>query len=551
MKRFVAFLLAALLLTGCGATSAEQTLSTEEAEELFEQAIAQAGAVELQPVTVSTVDEFLNAICTGAEITLAPGNYDLATAGNYGQDTESPWYFWDTLGDKAQLVLTGVKNLTIHGSGMDVTQILTSPRYANVLKLQDCENVLLEGFTAGHTDGGECTGGVVMLENCRDIHMLDLGLFGCGTIGVRAESCRDILLGNSEIYECSYSGAYFSDTEGLSIRKCNFHDLGTKGEGTQAGQVFYLYNCKTVSITDCTVENNRVFELVTVSPGAGVELRNTDFFGNRVANVAFGGLPSGLILDGCTFRDNDMHRWMEVPANILDGNGQIWTEESLNSWYAAEETTVPAGARTEVQVDNVDDFLAAIAPDTEIVLADGGYNLCMASDYAGEGGEYYHWQEEFDGYELVITAGNLVIRSESGDVTQCRLVTEPRYADVLTFYDCDNVAVQGITVGHTVEPGYCTGGVLFFDCCTRVLVENCGLYGCGILGVQAVLCNDVTVKHCDIYECSYGGIRMTDVIGVTLETNQFRDLGGSKLGFTNCQQVTLDGQTISGNGYMD
>lgn len=239
------------------------------------------------------------------------------------------------------------------------------------------------------------------------------------------------------------------------------------------------------------------------------------------------------------------------PANILDGNGQIWTEETLNSWYAAEAPERPAGERTQVQVNTVDDFLAAIAPDTEIILADGTYNLSMASDYAGEGTEYYHWQEKFDGSELVITAGNLVIRSESGDVTKCTISTEPRYADVLSFYGCDNAALQGITVGHTIEPGYCTGGVLFFDCCTGVQVENCGLYGCGILGIQAVLCNDVTVKHCVIYECSYGGIRMVDVIGVTLETNQFRDLGGSKLGFTNCQQVTVDGKTVSGNGFME
>lgn len=551
MKRWIAFLLAALLLTGCGATPEEPTLSSEELEEMDANAIAQIMAEEILPVTVSTVDEFLNAICTNAEITLMPGEYDLATAGNYAQETGSPWYFWDTIGDKAQLVLTGVKNLTIHGSGKDVTKILTSPRYANVLKLQDCENVLLEGFTAGHTEGGECTGGVVALENCRQIHMWDLGLFGCGTIGVRGDSCRDILLESSELYECSYSGAYFQDTEGVFIRNCHFQDLGTKGEGTQAAQVFYLYDCKSVSITDCAVENNRVYELVTASPGAGIELRNTTFSGNRVENVVFGGLPSGLILDGCTFRDNDMRRWMEIPANILDGNGKIWTEESLNNWYIVEETTVPAGERKTVSVDNIDDFLAAIAPDTEIILADGSYNLCMAANYAGAGTEYYHWQEEFDGYELVITASNLVIRSESGDVTQCILTTEPRYADVLSFYGCDNVAVQGITVGHTIEPGYCTGGVLFFDCCTGALVENCGLYGCGILGVQAVLCNDVTVKHCDIYECSYGGIQMTDVIGVTLENNQFRDLGGSKLSFTNCQKVTLDGQTISGNGYID
>lgn len=549
MKRLIAFLLATLLLTGCGATTpTEPTLSEAELEEMNANAIAQIVAEYIEPVTVSTVDEFLGAICTGAEITLMPGDYDLATATNYGQESESPWYYWDTVGDKAQLVLTGVKNLTIHGSGKDVTKILTPPRYANVLKLQGCENVLLEGFTAGHTEGGECTGGVVALDGCQGIHMWDLGLFGCGVTGIQAVDCLDIQVENSEIYECSYNAVEARNTEGLTIRSCYIHDLGNYGS---AAQVFYLYNCKNTDISGCNVENNRVLELIMAQPGAGIALRSTTFTNNRIEKEVFAGLPSGLILDGCTFQDNDMRRWMEIPANILDGNGQIWTEEALNSWYSEKDLTHPAGERTEVQVDTVDAFLAAIAPDTEIVLADGVYNLSTAKDYAGEGTEYYHWQEEFDGFELVITASNLVIRSESGDVTKCTISTAPRYADVLNFYSCDNVALQGITVGHTIEPGYCTGGVLFFDCCTGVLVENCGLYGCGILGIQAVLCNDITVKHCDIYECSYGGIYMTDVIGVTLENNQFRDLGGSKLGFTNCQQITMDGQTISGDGYID
>lgn len=549
MKRWIVFFLTALLLTGCGATApTEPTLSAEELEEMNANAIAQIVAEDIKPVTVNTVDEFLGAICTGAEITLMPGDYDLTTASNYGQDTGNPWYYWDTLGEKAQLVLTGVKNLTIHGSGKDVTQILTSPRYANVLKLQGCENVLLEGFTAGHTDGGECFGGVVALDGCEDIHMTDLGLFGCGVTGVQAVDCLDILVENSEIYDCSYNAVEARNTEGLTVRSCHIHDLGNYGS---AGQVFYLYNCKNTAIFGCNVENNRVMELVMAQPGAGIELRNTAFTSNRIEKEVFAGLPSGLILDGCTFRDNDMRRWMEVPVNILDGNGQIWTEETLNDWYAAEAPELPAGERTQVQVNTVDAFLAAIAPDTEIILADGTYNLSKSSDYAGEGTDYYHWQEEFDGSELVITASNLVIRSESGDVTKCTISTEPRYADVLNFYGCDNVALQGITVGHTIEPGYCTGGVLFFDCCTGVQVGNCGLYGCGILGIQAVLCNDITVKHCDIYECSYGGIRMVDVIGVTLENNQFRDLGGSKLGFTNCQQVTMDGQPISGDGNID
>ena len=43
-----------------------------------------------------------------------------------------------------------------------------------------------------------------------------------------------------------------------------------------------------------------------------------------------------------------------------------------------------------VRVSTVDEFLAAIAPNTEIVLAPGEYNLTQAKGYGRTGGKYYH-----------------------------------------------------------------------------------------------------------------------------------------------------------------
>ena len=43
------------------------------------------------------------------------------------------------------------------------------------------------------------------------------------------------------------------------------------------------------------------------------------------------------------------------------------------------------------------------------------------------------------------------------------LSATPRYAQVLSFDRCSNIAVENLTAGHTKEPGYCVGGVLLFQ----------------------------------------------------------------------------------------
>ena len=70
---------------------------------------------------------------------------------------------------------------------------------------------------------------------------------------------------------------------------------------------------------------------------------------------------------------------------------------------SAEETAV-----NTVEVSTVDEFLAAIAPDTEIILAPGEYNLTQATGYGRIGGKYYHWESTYDGCELVITDLSLI-----------------------------------------------------------------------------------------------------------------------------------------------
>ena len=559
MKRLVLCLVALLLLAGCAAkdTTVATVMPTPPAQDTEptapfpgEQPAVFGETVVTDCVVVDSVDGFLEAIASGATIVLEPGCYDLTTASNYGRDTGSLDYYWARKGNDYELTLT-TYDLTILGGGRETVELVTRPRYVNVLALDGCCNVRLEGFRAGHTEGAECAGGVIYAKDCGEVCLKDMGLYGCGTIGLWADGCTDLTLEDSEIYDCSYTGVRASVTEGLDIKNCTFHGIGNSQE--VFGEVFYLERCKDVSITGCNVYDNDVSCLVAAHPGAGIELRDTTFARNRVESAVFAPQGSGLVMDGCTFTDNSVHRWFEERSmTILDGVGKTWTEDLLRAWYAPPSDETTEGNRTQVEVSTVDELIAAIAPGTEIVLADGEYDLSTAKGYGKDSTDYWFWSEEFDGPALVITGvDDLVIRSESGDVTKCTISAVPRYANVLSFRSCTGVTLQGLTAGHTVEPGYCTGGVLDFYGCHGVMVNNCGLYGCGILGIQASTCRDITVKHCDIYECSYGGVAMSDVNGVNIENCLFRDLGGNAMSFYNCANVEADGQSVSGNAMIE
>ena len=533
MKRIcLLMMLLALLLTGC-AEPEPATVAT-----------ISPGPVT---VTVNTVDEFLAAIGPDTEIILKAGYYDLSTASDYGMKTDNPYYYWSDIGDGFQLTIQNVDMLTIRGDGKEATKLVHTPRYANVMVFQNCTNMTLEGFTAGHTDGGECAGGVIHLKGCEQALLNNLGLYGCGTTGVRVDSCKNVAVHYSEIYDCSSNAVQADNTDGLLVENCDIHNLGK--DDFAAGQVFWLGQCTDVNIVQCTVSDNRVLQIIHCQPAAGIELRRCIITRNRVQSSVFSIVGSGLVMDGCTFVDNHIRNWFDSEEKtVLDGIGKTWTEDMLEVWYNPPVETMPAGERTEVVVSTVDELIAAIGSDTEIILKDGTYDLSTAKDYGTGWSDVHYWSEEFDGPALTIYGvDNLVIRSESGDVKKCTISAVPRYADVLKFKSCTNVTVSGFTAGHTVEPGYCTGGVLYYEDCDNVLVSRCGLYGCGILGVRAELCSAIAVTGCEIYECSYGGIQMGNTSGIKIENCSFRDLGGDALYFYECRDVIVDGQQVSGN----
>lgn len=168
-----------------------------------------------------------------------------------------------------------------------------------------------------------------------------------------------------------------------------------------------------------------------------------------------------------------------------------------------------------VTVDNPVDLMQNIGNNKKIILKPGTYNISDVSS-----SQINNSAVTLDYDEYVISASNLALEAESGDVLIC--IGDP-YSPVLNFEYCSNIKLSGLTVGHDVEPGYCSGSVLKFDGVSTVDIGDCHLYGCGTYGVEAYSTYDMNVHDTEIYECTYGLVDLDSVGSVYFKNCVMRD----------------------------
>lgn len=536
-----------LLLVGCGipARSAAQTMAE---------------------VTVHNVDELIAAIAPGAVIRLEEGVYDLNRAESYGKRSGNPYVKWKGIFENGyELTIHDLDGLTLLGSGKGTTEFLSRCEATNVLVFEDCTNLHLIGFTAGHSvQVGGCSAGVIYVERCENVTMQQLGLYGCGSVGIDARQTDRLSIHQVDIYECSNTGLSFYNCRYTTVDGCRVYNNGKFLDGWNQGYAAVsVGSCEDLTISDTQFDGNTLCYFLSAFGSQKIRIQDCDVTNNTFTDAVFSLAGADVVVEtNCRFADNVFSHWYERGWEDTETNrakdehgNPIFTEdpEPLHAnAEPAEAMPVITGEQKQVVVSTVEGFLAAIDSNTLIILEDGEYNLSTVGNYSFQSGAHYHWEQEYDGAELVITdVENLSIISRSGDPKNCVISVEPRYADVLTFQGCRNVMIQGVTAGHTKEPGSCAGGVLYWDNCSDLLVDNCRLYGCGILGVSAWQCQNLQVINSSIYECSYGGIQCYQCQSITVGGCDFWDLGGDMFQFSGCENVRINGHETGGNYHGD
>lgn len=176
-----------------------------------------------------------------------------------------------------------------------------------------------------------------------------------------------------------------------------------------------------------------------------------------------------------------------------------------------------------VQVNNVKDFLEAIVPGATIKISPGYYNLSEYTDEIwNENGEkwnknhpYVNLRECFDGgIEVVVqNVDDIFITGDLESAIVTELVVETRYGAVLNFEDCNNVSLNGLTMGHTQE-GACDESVITFSQSKDIRLSAMDLYGCGMYGFTAKDgSGNIYVQSCTIRDCEAGPFYITEPIG--------------------------------------
>lgn len=535
MKKLISLMIAAIMLlslAACGEAPASSVAETEPTE------TSAPKTEDGRPVTeVTTVDELLAAIAPNTVIELTGQRYMLTEASDYGTGSGSGYYRWDT-GDGAELVIENVTGLTIRAANRD-TCIVTEPRWVNVLHFIDCEDIALEGFTAGHTDGAYCSGGVLCFENTKGVTVDGCSLYGCGTEGVTTYSCEDVAVTGSEIWNCSQGAAFIYDSKNVSFDNCDFHGI------TAEFGMFRTIDSDKFALLNSTIRDSSGDVFFNSSRSSGVYIGGCEVSGNKFRNM-FASELVPVTVEGCALGDNDIIDWyadMEKLGSLyenskaVDPDGNVYTYSELQEmqktenavWnaYVPEVASTPDVAVSEdgkVHVTTVDEFLAAIAPDTTIYLEPGVYDLSTAAGCGVTETDRYRWDLRFDGPSLVIT-GVDGLTIEGAGAESVTIAAVPRYADVLGFERCAGLTLRGFTAGHTEEKGYCTGGVLYFDLCDDAVIDGCALFGCGIMGITAGSCADMNVSNTEIYDCEYGAVTLNDSNAV-FDNCDIHDNGG-------------------------
>ena len=105
-----------------------------------------------------------------------------------------------------------------------------------------------------------------------------------------------------------------------------------------------------------------------------------------------------------------------VPAETVPETEATEAPAEAGADFVVEITPVITEEQNQVAVAAADEFLAAIAPNTEILLNAELIDLSEATGYGETDGAYYYWNDGYDGPELrIANVSNLTIRGSGED----------------------------------------------------------------------------------------------------------------------------------------
>lgn len=209
-------------------------------------------------IEVSTAQEFLDAIGNNRTIIIkdyieiTPALLEYQNSGlllSYEDvETTKKQVFFVEEFDGPELHIANVKNLTIV-AGDDIIVLMADPRYADVISFERCTNLTIKGITFGHSEEGYCDNGVLGFNDCTNVVLDRVDMFGCGTEGIEVNNCKNMKFIASKIRDCSYHIMHLRGSSNILFDGCQFF------RNREFEQV-NIYGCTNVVFDNCMFANN-------------------------------------------------------------------------------------------------------------------------------------------------------------------------------------------------------------------------------------------------------------------------------------------------------
>lgn len=210
-------------------------------------------------ITVSTVQDLVNAIQPDVTVVIEPGVYNISNFLNTIPDL----YDWNKSHkyvkvreqfDGREMVIQDAHgiHITSKSENYSDTELITEPRYVAVLYFNATDNVEISGLTMGHTDVGQCVGDVVDFKYCKNPKVDNCDFYGCGVYGIGCEdNTQNLYVSNTILRDCSQGPFSIINCKGEYIfTDCTF-------TGSDYGGVFYDYRDRaTIKFVRCTFGQN-------------------------------------------------------------------------------------------------------------------------------------------------------------------------------------------------------------------------------------------------------------------------------------------------------
>ena len=235
-------------------------------------------------------------------------------------------------------------------------------------------------------------------------------------------------------------------------------------------------------------------------------------------------------------------------ADSIDPPSEEAPSEEAPSEEIPTEEAPTEDPPSEVIVETVAQFIAALRPGATILIPESTGLLLISEDGYQPLNEYGETENPNvlltyteDGYSVTICElDGLTIRGTGTHPASVTSGASESY--VLRFFDCDDLRIENLSVGHLSDT-QCDGGVFYMVDCDNVTIKDTDMYGCGTEGLYLENVVGLNVIDSTIYDCTYHLMTITYSRDLTFTNTVFRESGlgyGSLVNIRASRDILFD-----------